>query len=117
MYLQKLEDYIVELGMMSVDGEGGAFVDVDEVILNLMDILIVEESLIPDFVVSGNSGDGFIEPVDDDEFDMSYFCDDFTYWEENTKKLGDAMLKAISRVSFVLTVALIAYLFGFFTAP
>lgn len=111
MYLQHLENYIVKLGIDRVSNNSSAFLDADVVIGDLMNILLEEESLIPDFVVSGDS------PQDPDGYLESYrdFFVDYSD-EEQIQEMGDSM-KKMMWLMLAASFGLIGFLFGFFTAP
>jgi hypothetical protein len=109
MHLQLLEDYIAELATGRLD-EGEEFQQTDEIVRRLMDILIVEESRIPDFIIDGDH----IYDYDSESNDMVIALhDDFFYVEEIMKK----MIWTMVTVVIAGFTGLIGFLYGFFTAP
>lgn len=108
MHLRELENYIAELASKTLESNG-AFEDTEEIVRRLMDILIIEESRIPDFVIDGDS----IYNYDEEE---CYFCIDST----ESVCVEDIMKKTIWTMATIIVAGftgLIGFLYGFFTAP
>lgn len=109
MHLQYLEDYIAELATKGLDG-GEAFQETDEIVRRLMDILIAEESRIPDFIIDGDHLYDY--DIEDDDI--------FSAPEEFFPNTEEVMKRAIWTMATVVIAGfsgLIGFLYGFFTAP
>lgn len=121
MYLRHLEDYIVKLGMLRVEQREGAMIAVDDVMGDLMEILIEEESLIPDMCVDGDSryhefsDVGFVD-FEDSEFD-DFFGESSDVYADDFKQQEKILMRLMFLLACGVVVGLIGYLIGFFTAP
>lgn len=121
MHLQRLENYIVELGMLRVEQREGAMIDVDDVISDLMEILIEEESLIPDISVDGDSRSyefsdvGFVN-FEDDSFD-TFFGESSDVYNDDFKQQEKLLMRVMFLLACGVAIGLVGYLIGFFTAP
>lgn len=113
MYLQRLENYIVDLGLERMNSESTVFLDADTVIADLVDILIEEERLIPDFVINHNN------ITDDDYLDIYEFGGTDDHDSDVTYDLVriEEMMKRFMLVLLPVGIGLIGFLLGFFTAP
>lgn len=113
MYLQRLENYIVDLGLERMNSESTVFLDADTVIADLVDILIEEERLIPDFVVNHNN------ITDEDYLDIYEFSSTDDHDSDVTYDLVriEEMMKRFMLVLLPVGIGLIGFLLGFFTAP
>jgi len=107
MYLKHLEDYVVELASTSLDTRG-EFVNTGEVVSRLMDIIVIEEKLMPDIVVDGDNLDDFNNRY----FSINEYAGNIS---ENTIN-GDVM-KSLAWLAGTLIVGGICFLVGFFVAP
>lgn len=108
MHLSTLEDYIAELANDSLEGRN-EFQSTDEVVRRLMDILIVEESRIPDFIIDGDHIYDYDLEIDDEYVYVPVIRNDFARMEELMKKLIWAIATTF--------VGITCFLYGFFTAP
>lgn len=123
MHLKRLENYIVQLGIRRVNSSTSVFIDSDEVIKDLMEILIHEESLIPDFVVDGDTltDPGYYQSVDDfDIYDYELENDDDQFFGSDTnenylRQYGDRM-KKLALVLLGVCIGLTGFIVGFFVA-
>jgi hypothetical protein len=96
MYLKHLEDYVVELASTSLESTG-EFTNTSEVVSRLMEIIVLEESLIPDFVINGDS---------ESDFEDMFFGPD----ELETMKI-------LALLGVAVITGLVGFLVGFFVAP
>lgn len=108
MHLSVLEDYIAELANHTLEGTS-EFESIDEIVRRLMDILIVEESRIPDFVINGDHFYDYDTELDDEDFFVPAIKEDFLRMEKIMKKLIWVMMTTF--------VGITCFLYGFFTAP
>lgn len=121
MYLQSLENYIVELSVDRVNSTTTVFLDADEVIRDLIHILLEEEAHIPDFVVN----DGKHVPEDAYLDDYRGFFD--SYDDGECCYLDGDLIEDVSSVEVnvkrflwlcvTIGVGLVGFLTGFFSAP
>jgi len=107
MHLRHLEDYVVELASSNLDNTG-EFISTSDVVSRLMEIIVIEEQLIPDFVVDGDSFHKF----EDDYFGINAYSDNLPERNET----GDKM-KLIAWLGGTILVGGICFLIGFFVAP
>lgn len=109
MHLQLLEDYIAELATEALEG-GQEFQETDEIVRRLIDILIIEESRIPDFIIDGDHLD---------DYDLELY--DFESEERPSRLNPEETMKKTIWTMITVVVAgftgLIGFLYGFFTAP
>jgi hypothetical protein len=108
MHLSALEDYIAELANHSLEGTS-EFQSNDEIVRRLMDILIVEESRIPDFIINGDHFYDYDTELDNEDFFVPAIKEDFLRMEEIVKKLIWVMMTTF--------VGITCFLYGFFSAP
>ena len=108
MHLSVLEDYIAELANHTLEGTS-EFESIDEIVRRLMDILIVEESRIPDFVINGDHFYDYDTELDDEDFFVPAIKEDFLRMEKIMKKLIWVMMTTF--------VGIICFFYGFFSAP
>ena len=107
MHLRHLEDYVVELASKNIDSTA-EFVSIDDVVSRLMQIIVIEERLIPDFVIDGDT--------------LSHFEDDFFGIDEYSANLpknenDGGNMKILSWFCGTLVIGAICFLIGFFVAP
>jgi len=108
MHLSALEDYIAELANHSLEGTS-EFQSNDEIVRRLMDILIVEESRIPDFIINGDHLYDYDSELDNEDFFVPVIKEDFLPMEEIMKKFIWVMMTTF--------VGIICFFYGFFSAP
>jgi len=108
MHLRALEDYIAELASDSIDGRS-EFQSTDEIVRRLMDIIILEESRIPDFIIDGDHIYDYDSEIDNEYIFVPTTKNDFLRVEEFMKRLIWAMTTVF--------VGITCFLYGFFTAP
>jgi hypothetical protein len=107
MYLKHLEDYVVELASTTLENTG-EFTSTGEVVSRLMEILVLEESLIPDFVVNGDSVS---------EFEDSFFgVNEYDANLHNKSAEGEKM-KTLAWLGIALITGAVGFIIGFLTAP
>jgi len=95
-----------------MNSESTVFLDADIVIGNLVDILIEEERLIPDFVVNHKG-------ADDDYLDIYEFGNDTDYSSDITYEVAriEELMKRLMLVVISVGIGVIGFLVGFFSAP
>ena len=108
MHLSVLEDYIAELANHTLEGTS-EFQSIDEIVRRLMDILIVEESRIPDFLIDGDHIYDYDSEIDNEYIFVPAAKSDFLKMEEFMKKLIWVAATAL--------VGITCFFYGFFTAP
>ena len=108
MHLRVLEDYIAELASDSIDGRS-EFQSTDEIVRRLMDIIILEESRIPDFLIDGDHIYDYDSEIDNEYIFVPATKSDFLKMEEFMKKLIWVAATAL--------VGIACFFYGFFTAP
>jgi hypothetical protein len=108
MHLRVLEDYIAELASDSIDGRS-EFQSTDEIVRRLMDIIILEESRIPDFLIDGDHIYDYDSEIDNEYIFVPATKSDFLKMEEFMKKLIWVAATAL--------VGITCFFYGFFTAP
>ena len=107
MYLKHLEDYVVELASTTLENTG-EFTSTGEVVSRLMEILVLEESLIPDFVINGNSAS---------EFEDLFFGVDEYDANLHKKSADGEKMKILAWLGIAVITGVVGFLIGFFTAP
>ncbi len=106
MHLKILEDYICDLMEISIEKPHARF-RIDTVCGELMDVLIEQERLIPDFVMNGDTNQVVI---DQNQYEVVRFSQiDEQTGREDMKKLAWLMATAF--------ISGICFLIGFFVAP
>lgn len=107
MHLKHLEDYVVELASSNLDNTG-EFISTSDVVSRLMEIIVIEEQLIPDFIVDGDSIHRFEEDF--------FFVDDYSDNLQGNSTNGGKM-KLMAWLGGTILVGAICFLIGFFVAP
>ena len=107
MYLKHLEDYVVELASTSLENTG-EFTSTGEVVSRLMEIIVMEESLIPDFVINGDSSSEFE--------DLFFGVDEYDANLHRKSEDGEKM-KVLAWLGVAATTGMVGFLIGFFSAP
>jgi len=107
MYLKHLEDYVVELASTSLESTG-EFTNTSEVVSRLMEIIVLEESLIPDFVINGDS---------ESDFEDMFFGPDELDDNLRKKSAYGEMMKILALLGVAVITGLVGFLVGFFVAP
>ena len=107
MHLKHLEDYVVELASTTLENTG-EFTSTGEVVSRLMEILVLEESLIPDFVVNGDSVS---------EFEGSFFGVNEYDANLHRKSADGEKMKTLAWLGIAVITGVVGFLVGFFTAP
>jgi len=106
MHLKILEDYICDLMEVSME-KPHARCRVDTVCGELMDILIEQERVIPDFVINGDARQVVI---DHEQYEVVRFT------EAITEERSESVKKLIWLTATAL-ISGICFLVGFFVAP
>jgi hypothetical protein len=101
MHLSLLEDYISKLLLETIDDPRGT-IETSEVCSTLWEILIMEERLIPDFVIDGDKKS--LDKIKEINTIQSLH-----------KEVGD--MKKLVWLMATAFIGVVAFLFGFFTAP
>jgi hypothetical protein len=101
MHLSLLEDYISELSMITLDDPGYSL-NASDVCTTLWEILIIEERLIPDFVIDGDK-------LSLDNHHKTLIL------KENSEEVGE--MKKLMWLGVTVFVGLFSFLYGFFIAP
>lgn len=107
MHLSILEDYVSELSLITLD-DPNSRIDVSEVRDALWEIILIEERLIPDFVLDGDVLSVGLHQSNE---------------RANIRSMGDTEPKEDGKVKKLLWMAattvigVSCFLFGFFTAP
>jgi hypothetical protein len=109
MHLKLLEDYIAELATKGLDG-GEDFQETDEIVRRLMDILIVEESRIPDFIIDGDH-------IYDYDYESYHYEGNSNSVTINAEEIMKKTIWTIITVVVAGFTGLAGFLYGFFTAP
>lgn len=107
MYLKHLEDYVVELASTSLESTG-EFTNTGEVVSRLMQIIVLEESLIPDFVINGDSVS---------EFEGLFFGVNEYDANLHKKSRDGGTMKILAWLGVAAITGLVGFLVGFFVAP
>lgn len=107
MYLRHLEDYVVELASTTLENTG-EFTSTGEVVSRLMEILVLEESLIPDFVVNGDSVS---------EFEGSFFGVNEYDANLHKKSAEGEKMKVVAWLGVAALTGAVGFIIGFLAAP
>lgn len=107
MHLKYLEDYVVELASRNLDNTG-EFISTGDVVSRLMEIIVIEERLIPDFVVDGDS----LNTFEDDFFNIDKDPDSLS-----VEQIDGGAMKLLAWIGSTIIIGAICFLIGFFVAP
>lgn len=107
MYLRHLEDYVVELASTTLENTG-EFVSTGEVVSRLMEIIVIEESLVPDFVIDGDSVP---------EFESLFFDVNEHHANIHRKSTNGEKMKLLACLIVALVTGAVGFIIGFLVAP